>query len=106
MEIPQFNFNCEKHSIKPFRIYCNIQNISELCKKEEEKKYHFCIEISDIGLSSKEEKEIEHLKKKIEENIEKMNQLKHIIEYYLKYIKKVKGNIKKIILKNHFKECL
>ena len=49
-------------------------------KKVEEKKHHFCIEISDIGLSSKEEKEIEHLKKKIEENIEKMNQLKHIIE--------------------------
>ena len=56
-------------------------------KKVEEKKHHFCIEISDIGLSSKEEKEIEHLKKKIEEN-----QLKHIIEYYLKHIKIVKGN--------------
>lgn len=108
MEIPQFNFNCEKHTIKPFRYYCNNfqKNICELCKKVEEKKHHFCIEISDIGLSSKEEKEIEHLMKKIEENIEKMNQLKHIIEYYLKYIKKVKGNIKKIILKNHFKECL
>ena len=61
-------------------------------KKVEEKKHHFFIEISDIGLSSKEEKEIEHLKKKIEENIEKMNQLKHIIEYYLKHIKIVKGN--------------
>ena len=34
----------------------------------------------------------EHLKQKIEENIEKMNQLKHIIEYYLKHIKIVKGN--------------
>ena len=46
-------------------------------KKVEEKKHHFCIEISDIGLSSKEEKEIEHLKKKIEENIEKIKKKKN-----------------------------
>ena len=50
--------------------------------------------------------------KKIEENIEKMNQLKHIIEYYLKHIKIVKGNTdiyeknKKNNYKNHFKEYL
>ena len=39
MEIPQLNFNFEKHSIKPFRTYCNIcqKNISELCKKKKKK---------------------------------------------------------------------
>ena len=114
MKIPQFNFTCENHNLKPFRYYCPKcqKNICEVCQKEEKKKKHECIDISDIGLSSKEEKEIEHLIKKIDDNIEKLKQLKNTIEYYLSYIKKVKDNTdiyesdKKNDFKKYFKECL
>ena len=114
MSIPHFNFNCENHPLKPFRYYClNCQkNLCEVCLKEEKEKKHSCIDISEIGLSSKEEKEIEHLIKKINDNIEKLNQLKSTIEYYLTYIKKVKDNTdiyekdQNNNFKKHFIDCL
>ena len=60
MEIPQFNFNCEKHTIKPFRYYCNNcqKNICESCKKVEEKNIISVLKYLILGYLQKKKKKL------------------------------------------------
>ena len=88
---PQFNFNCELHSIN-VNNYCKTckKNICNSCLKEHSQ--HQTISFSEIGLTNEERKKLDDLKQEIENNLNIFSKISNNIENIIKQIKLIKGN--------------
>ena len=107
LNLPKFNFKCEKHSDKYLIGYCPVCkcNICITCFHEHTSQYHKVILFREIEFSDDELKQINDLRYQIEVKVEKLNLMKYEIDEFIENIIKIKGNcsIYENDKKNNFK---
>ncbi len=113
INIPKFNLKCEIH-IDDLIGYCSVCkcNICKICFEEHSSKYHKVFLFSEIGFSEDEIKQIDDITKQINNNIQKLENIKDKINKLINDVKSINKNndIYKNDKDNNFKnyifECL